>query len=308
MSISPESTHIDSPCVFDISLGLGYPFDAPVVLCETVFSFPAIADGRDLLRNIIKRPWNPSITTPEIIKSLPQFVNQLAESRHKGVDAMEIGDFHLGSPMFLETWDGKAGMACFYSVEIDLTDIKNIYERVLVVTNSLILQLETNLDFPGIGNLISWATLQSIKTIKTSRSEADKMLIEWKELDENTPQSQLFRLPEAKECIALIGNNLQVLGKLLEGEEHDIIAEEEVTAQAIREVNIEEISREIEEAEDKLTQSIDLEAVNRLSSLYQRAIEFYSAVNNPEYDAVLGRMHQLLAKEEVQELLTSNSH
>lgn len=59
---------------FDVLLEGSYPFQAPKVLCNTSFIRPSLADGRDLLRDIIDAQWSPSLTMNQMIPQLPAFV------------------------------------------------------------------------------------------------------------------------------------------------------------------------------------------------------------------------------------------
>ena len=40
---------------FDLYLEGKYPFQPPRLLCESVFAFPSVSDGRDLLPEILKQ-------------------------------------------------------------------------------------------------------------------------------------------------------------------------------------------------------------------------------------------------------------
>ena len=70
-------------------------------------------------------------------------------------------------------------MAKFYCIETDPKDAKVSIERMLVVTQLVILQLEPG-DKDDMGVLVSWATLQSLSNIKRSKLEADRLTFEWK--------------------------------------------------------------------------------------------------------------------------------
>ena len=59
------------PKLFDIYLEGRFPFDPPRICCESVEEFPSIADGRDLVFEVIQRNWVPSISAAEIVGLLP---------------------------------------------------------------------------------------------------------------------------------------------------------------------------------------------------------------------------------------------
>jgi ubiquitin-protein ligase len=62
------------PLQFDLCLEGKFPFQAPKLLAVSSITHPSIADGRDLLPELIATPWNPNIPILEIIAALPEFV------------------------------------------------------------------------------------------------------------------------------------------------------------------------------------------------------------------------------------------
>ena len=51
----------------------------------------------------------------------------------------------------------------------------------------------------------------------------------------------------------------------------------------------------------------DLETINTLTTLYPKAIEYFSAFDNNMFNDLLNRMQSLLQREDVQALLNSTS-
>lgn len=137
---------------YDVHLEGKFPFQSPKVFCDTICGFPSLADGRDLLSDIVKRKWTPSITSLDILNALPAYTTEMYQKCQEGLQS-EIGHFHLGHPLQLDTWEGKENMKCFMCVEIDTHNSKIIKEKALVVTHLVILQLDINPEFPMIGYL-----------------------------------------------------------------------------------------------------------------------------------------------------------
>jgi hypothetical protein len=127
-------------------------------LARTDFTVPSLADGRDLLPTLLKNTWNPSITLVDLINSLPAFIRDCSDSVAMN-DIWDLGAFHLGHPMTFEYVDNKPAMAHFYCMELDGTDPRISYERTMIVTHLVILQLEMPSKTTDYGTLISWATL-----------------------------------------------------------------------------------------------------------------------------------------------------
>ncbi len=62
---------------FDILLRDKFPFQPPLLLTKTSFGTPSLADGRDLLLQVLphkKTEWMPSMNLCELIKQIPAFI------------------------------------------------------------------------------------------------------------------------------------------------------------------------------------------------------------------------------------------
>ena len=281
-----------------------YPFQAPKLLCETVSSFPSVSDGRDLLPEILKQKWTPSITSADIIGMIPAFYTNTLLPIQAELQNKDFGRFHLGSPYYMETWDRKEGIASYYCTECDVNNQKAPKERAIVLTHTAILMLDLNQKHPGIGYLVSWATLPSLSTIKRSRSVPERITFEWKQIEENQAYSQQFRIPQANEFIDLLSRNMKRIGAVIKRQGiSSLFSEDEVTGKVIKSMDINEILAAIEVYEDNFERNINVQIVNSLMELYQQAIEYFAAVSNSQYGIFLQRMHMLLANETVMNLL-----
>ena len=148
-----------------------FPFQPPRILLSTTTSFPSLSDGRNLLANIIKKPWAEDITVLEIANLFPSF---FTENHHNP----GIGNFSFGQCISLNFWENREGMKTFLCQEIDPQNQKFSRERVLVLSHSMILQLEMNPQYPGLGHLICYASLSTIITVKVSKSDNEKVTFE----------------------------------------------------------------------------------------------------------------------------------
>jgi len=115
-----------------------FPSVPPKVLARTPFSNPSLADGRDLLDNLTKTQWNPDTSIIDLVNSLPRFTNECIALIDE-CDFLDLGNFHLGQELPYNIWDNQLNMAKFYSIETDPKDAKASTERMLVVTQLVIL-------------------------------------------------------------------------------------------------------------------------------------------------------------------------
>jgi hypothetical protein len=277
----------------EIHLDGKYPFQAPRVILTTKLPFPSLADGRNLLDWIIKKPWAEDITVLEIANLFPQFLSE----NHNNPSA---GKFHLGQCMNLGFWDTQPGMKVFICQEIDPQNQKFFKDRALVVSHSMILELETNPQYPGQGHLICYASLFSLNTIKVAKSDNQKVTFEWKISENDIPLAQQFKIPNFSEFIALALENTEKLGVSIDRKiirPISSISEEDVNSQALQKIKIKEITEGIIQHEVSIQDEISKDKINQLIELYQKAIEYYSAVNDQKFHIYLEKVRKLLSDE-----------
>ena len=82
----------------------------------------------------------------------------------------------------------------------------------------------------------------------------------------------------------------------------------EVTKEAIMEMNIEELVANMQDYEEEVLlaeSSLTISTVQTLITLYQKAIEYYSALDDNSYLDVRNRMQSLLTRPDVEALMAS---
>ena len=278
--------------VFNYHLGEVFPHKAPVLTLQQDKGYPSLADGRDFLGELIGE-WQPTTTVVDIANSL------LKQSNKQG-------RFHLGSPMSLETWTSKACMGLFSAIEEDPQNPRFYKERGLVVTHTHILQLEVSPKYPDMGYLICFATIQTLSAIKRTKDDPDRIILQWKSVGDCPSFSQQFKMMEGEGFIELVSNNLEKLGGSIKKKSNKpppVLKEDDVSAQGLQKVNIEEIVKEITALEQSLGAKLEKLKINRLMEMYSKAIEFYSAINDPQFDQYFNRMKNFFSNESVMKVM-----
>ncbi|CAG9314719.1 unnamed protein product [Blepharisma stoltei] len=285
--------------VFEIHLHGKFPLQQPKVMLETVIGFPSIADGRDLLEDIIRRKWDSSITAYEIINLL---VNFISSSQNQ---ISLIGKYHLGHPYFLDSWEVKESMGAFPCIEVDPLNPKFNRERAIVITHTMVLQFDINPHLNNVGHLIFWATLQSIEAISKSKIDPDRLNIQWKRCGKIQGFCQQFRVFKSKELVELILSNVEKLGVSIKKEKPKTptLQEEDVNVNSLERINVKEILEKINETEKDIENGIYKDKINSLISLYQQATEYFSALNDPQFDIYLQKMLALFKNEQYMKIL-----
>lgn len=77
----------------------------------------------------------------------------------------------------------------------------------------------------------------------------------------------------------------------------------EVNDKAIKKTDVNELLKNIADAEHALDTQVTSKSVKNLMELYQKAIEYYSALDNKTFEDFLGRMTNLFKREEIQKAL-----
>jgi ubiquitin-protein ligase len=297
--VFPKPLLHSSDIVFDLYLEGKFPFQSPKLLSESQFAFPSVSDGRDLLSVILPQKWTPSITSAEIISLLPSFVKSTLLSVQEDLPHRDFGKFHLGSPYSLEIWSQKEGMGVLLCTEKDMKNVNYIKDRAIAVTHTVILVFELNEENPGIGYLLSWATLQSLNLIKRSRQDPERLTFEWRQIGDSPPCCQEFRVPQASDLIDLITRNMKKVWAINKKNAGQTIREDEVNGNVIKSVDIDSLMAKVEEGESELEKEVTLERVNCLLMAYQQAVEYYAAVGDGNFDRLLRKMHRMMADERV---------
>ena len=89
----------------------------------------------------------------------------------------------------------------------------------------------------------------------------------------------------SNECISMIVKNLKRENVTIkkEFEKKRMIMENEVNKDAIKVMKIESVLLTIEEYEDKLTKEVSPSTAKHLIALYNKAVEYYSALNDDRH-------------------------
>lgn len=256
------------------------------------------------MEELLQSRWSPSITCADIINKLPNFYSTQILPSQENLFSINFGKFHLGSPYLLDLWYSKENMGCFHCTENDLNNTNYVKERMIVVTHTLILIFELNTQIIDVGYLLSWATIQSLGSIKRTMNEPDRLTFEWKKIGNNEAFSQQFKVPGANALIELISKNVKrIMALSREKESKKVFKEEEVTGKVIKNMKIADVLDDISILEKVLEKKLDLHGINQLMEMYQHVIEYFTAIGDMEFQVYLKKMHKLLSDEKVVSVL-----
>jgi ubiquitin-protein ligase len=164
---------------FEVFLTEKFPFQAPQVYCKSKFVFPTIDDKRDVLEEVIKKEWSPSMTIYETVQLIPEFVSEILLQSQQDDEVKSIGKWHLG--MFYNIQEFGVGVFKVRE-EKETMDGFSYYDRYIAVCeNSFFL-------FEPIGKkhkLISVATLCSLEKIIRNLDMPEYVTFVWRRVGNN---------------------------------------------------------------------------------------------------------------------------
>ena len=94
------------------------------------FSNPSLADGRDLLLNIIPREeedWRPSMNLSDLIKRIPQFITDVIKQGDQYTQT--IGKFHLGLQYDMNIWFSNSQNCGVFPCQEDKDTFDKSYKK-----------------------------------------------------------------------------------------------------------------------------------------------------------------------------------
>ena len=230
----------------------------------------------------------------------------LSKSRDMG-SLQKIGTYHLGCMYNLEDFLLMDSVDVFPVNEL-MPNNKTI-PRYLVLSQSNLLNFEIIDKKNNQMKLISWANLQSLLNIKRKKDEQFTLVLTWKDAHKAEGLTQIIALEQAGKFCELIIKNMKSFGVKIS---KNIIKQpdltlDDVTVKAYEQIDIMDLLENITILESRLPAEFTIDIVNTLMMLYQKAVEYYSALNDPGYDDFLEKLHILLSREDVQILLRSKT-
>ena len=197
----------------------------------------------------------------------------------------------------------------------------------IVISESVFLVLEPNPKLKGVGKLVSWGTLPAIDQIRRNLDNPDMLQITWRKVGDRDPWTLNILLPNnANDCVNLILKHLKKQGLLIDKkyQKKKKLRESEVTAagvmqpseveillktiqqyeNTIKNATSEERKEEVSRTSERLTLSPS--TVQHLISLYNKAIEYYSVMNDQRLEEFLTKLKNVLLDEKLQRVLEAS--
>jgi len=242
---------------------------------------------------------------------IPQFLLKYAE---------ENMAFPMGSPKFYgkfavgEIYDFNNWISCdkfsifpyktHYKIEFfKVEDINDATKQLcILITESAFLLFEKISE--NSGKLKIWASLFGLSKIERNIEVPKNIIFHWFMPNSNDLFKQEYFIEDADNLIKFmkikmknLGLGIEHIGGLPEEkneEKKEIISPEN---------NIKQILEEIEKMDKDPKISVEIGNIQKLLDLYQKAIEYYSALGDPKYDIYLKKMKEIMKRGDIQKCL-----
>lgn len=259
-----DLTQKNNEIKFLLEINKDYPKIEPQLYCLTVFSHPHLCDGRNLIKNIINEEWsNKKYPLESIINKIPKFIIKYNEIKD---GLIEVGKFTLDKYYKINF---LKNLPIFFHLIAKENKILTISDISLCIY-----KLEKKI---GLCRLSFYVDLQDIIEVKQN---SNKKTITIK-----------YLLNNKNKKIKISDSNYETINGIIK-EKMKIYQKK---GGKLPNIDIKKVEKEIEEKENELKKdNKNVEKNLYLMSLYQNAVEYYSAINNPKFIEITHKIHKLL--------------
>ena len=282
---------------FILLLKANYPKNQPLLYCVSKFIHPGICDCRDLLEDTIQTKWKKKYTLKMIINKIPSFIiNYISKAKQN----LMIGKYYLDSIYEISIIQYTPFLYYDSISEILLTNNKNNYsleDRKILLTESFLLLFNNKSLFElDQLKLIFVGPIKSLSFIKQIYKEK---IIELKWCIKNKKKYSVMRL-KSKNSNLLVNTLIQNLTNKKIG---FTISDKKFTGKkqgAIPQIEIKLVENGIKEAENIIInkKEVTKENITNLINLYEKAIQYYSALNDDKFKILLKKIQDIYSNEE----------
>jgi len=299
LTISESLTQTSYPIKFLLKISMKYPNEEPELFCITKFSYPHIFDGRNLIDEVLKSKWNNDTYNLDlIINRIPKFIIEFNSSLEDGY-LLVVGKYTLNHlylterirecPMFIK----------------NVKEAQKLNNKLVKVNKILTISELSFCLYEKYSKIYSKLTFQNnlsnLVTMKRN-TEHNTITFFWKNKDNDKDNIEVEIITEDTEEIkSILLEKMELFGK-----EYNV--DQKIIQKRMGKLpctDIEKVEKQIKviekEFEDK--KNINMEMVHRLMSLYQKSVEYYSAINSPQFKIYTDKIKELMGTQKINELI-----
>ena len=290
----------DEEIIFLLLIKYNHPFSSPYLFCLTKFSVPELSDGRDFLEEVLSKPWIPKKknTLKKIISLIPNFINNYLQNFSFQKDLKIIGKYYLDNIYELNVL--KLFPHLFFGDVIEIVAFgndKRVYDekRIIMITEGfLLLFVEKSVFEVQKLKLIFWGPINSLSLIKQIDNR-NVIELKWKAKKDKTSLMRL-KTEKSEEIFEILMDCLTK--KKIEFK----LANESsgVKKGELPQIDIVSVEQEISKLEIKIKikgkDNSNAENTKQLMNLYEKAVQYYSAVNDYRYQIYMRKTKKLFSQ------------
>ena len=307
---SQKYLEIKDDLKFLLYIKKNFPIGTPNLYCLSDIFYPDLCDIRDILPDIIGKRWGKKrkyYHIKTIITKIPEFINKYIENNYSEENNKNkhsiVGKFHLDSVyqnrhliLFPHLFFDNVYEKVFYeNSELYSDEGRKLY----ICEGYILLFIETSIFESENLILIFFASIKSLVHIK-HYTESDIVEFTWKI---KGGRNSLMRI-RTKEA----GNIVKIITEILKKKKikHQITNKDFRPKEGeIPQIDIDLVEEEINKYEVtlRLQENVNQENVNYLMKLYEKAVQYYSALNDNKYEVFMNKIHDMFSNEEFTKLL-----
>ena len=276
LSIPELLTQSKYPILFLLKVNMKYPKEEPELYCITKFSYPHIYDGRNLLKDVLKSQWSNDIHNLDlIINRIPRFIIEFNNSLEEGY-LLLVGNYTIGH---IYPLNRIQELPIFHKNVKQKEMIKNkITKKNKILTISDLSFCLYEKDTKKTVKLTFQADLNNLITLKRNMQQ-NTILFIWKDKNKENEKIEIETVTtETEEIKTTLLEKMELFGK-----EYNV--SQKVIKKRMGKLpcnNIEHVEKQIENIEKQFNdnKNINMDLDHKLMTLYQTAVEYYSAINS----------------------------
>ena len=287
----------DEDIVFILLIKYNHPYLAPFLYCLTRFSVPELSDGRDLLEEVLKSPWpiKRKKLLKKVIKLIPGFINDYLKNVTAQKNIKILGKYYLDN-----TYELNILKLFPYLYLDDIYEIvpvgndKRVFDdkrKIMITEGFILLFVEKSIFEIQKLKLIFWGPIGSLSVIKQMQGK-NVIELKWKTKKERT---NLMRLKTEKSQ-QIFDILIDCLNK--KKMEFNITNESYGSKKGeLPKIDIAGVEQEISKLEIKIKinrkEGSNMENTVQLMNLYEKAVQYYSALNDYRYQIYMRKTKKL---------------
>jgi len=280
-----------------------YPKIPPLLYCITRFCIPELCDGRDFLEDALQMKWDPeSCFLKLIISQIPSFIERYLSyyNNNDGIgDRKMFGKYYLDS--IYELTIIKYIPYLYFDVisEVvgnDGTNI-NLEDRKMLITDNFVL-LFCNKSLYELDQLrlIFIGPITSLIHIRQFIKDGIvllKWMVRGKEIANNNIFQMELRTPDGDYIVDTLIDNLSK--RSIQFKVTNKIGSNIKREGSVPMIEINLVEEEIKHLENKINNKEDItkESISVLVNLYEKAIQYYSALNDMRFEVYIKKLHNI---------------